>query len=147
MNIRFIPMVPEVDWPLVNDKIGTRWVEDTKGILAIDDKSGECVAGCILNNWTYSSVCVHQWIDNPLVLRHGFFEEICRYVFEVAGREVLIGLVPADNEKALKLNKHIGFKETHRVKDGFRRGVDTVIMEARYEDLYRWMPKRMVANG
>jgi RimJ/RimL family protein N-acetyltransferase len=134
-------MEPKLDWQMVIRNLGLKWVEDTKGILAIDLDKGQCVAGCILNNWTWNAAMIHLWIDNPLVLRHGFFQEIADYVFIQAGKEVLIGMVPGDNEDALKLNKHIGFKETHRIKGGFMHDIDYVIMEANKASLAHWLKK------
>lgn len=140
MKIVFYPFVVDRDWGLAIQKLGIRFVEDTKGIIAVDEREKKVVAGCIMNNWTYSSVQVHFWIDKPMVLRHGFLEEIARYVFDVAHKDLMIGLVPADNEEALKLDKHIGFKETHRIKGGYMYDIDYVIMEARREDVLRWLP-------
>ena len=55
-------------------------------------------------------------------------EEFCYYVFVTCGKEQMIGVVPATNEKALKFDKHIGFKEVVRIPDGFDHGVDYVVM-------------------
>lgn len=125
------------DWWLVIERLGIKLTEDTKGILAVRD--GRIVAGCVFNYWTYSSVQVHFWIDDKFVIRHGFFNEVADYAFNTCGKSRLIGLVPADNEEALKLDRHIGFKETHRIKDGYKVGVDFVMMEADRTDLSRWL--------
>lgn len=140
MNIKFRALFPPKDWPTVYDKLGLRWVEDTKGIMAVDDDDpSKILAACILNNWTYSSVHVHFWIDSPMVIRAGFFHEVCRYVFVDAARVKMIGLVPANNEQAIRLDQKIGFKEGYRVKQGYMEDVDFIVFEATQQDLARWM--------
>lgn len=140
MNIEFIALEPRRDWMLVSRKLGLRYVDDTKGILAVDVEKFEPVAGVVLNNWTYNAVQAHFWVDNPFVLRHGFLEEVANYIFNTAGKNLIIGFVPADNEEALKLDKHIGFRETYRIPGGYMYDVDYVILEATREDLARWLP-------
>ena len=134
-------------WPLVKDRLGLHWSTDTRGILALDcDDDDLIVAGVVLNNWAHNSVQAHIWIDNPMVIRHGLFNEVADFVFNVAQKELLLGVVPSDNEAALKLDQHIGFVEKYRIRDGYMQGIDYVILEARREDVARWLePVREVA--
>lgn len=132
-------------WPLVEEKLGLNWQEDIKGILVWDTKLRTFAAGVIFEDWTYSSVQVHQWVDNAMVLRHGLYNEVVRYAMDEAGMLKLIGIVPEDNEAALKLNKHIGFREVCRIKDGFKPGVASVILEADRDDLERWSKRKEAA--
>lgn len=138
MRVEFIGLDMERHWPLVQNVLGVKRCEDTKGILAIDKESNAPVAVCVMDGWSHTSVQIHIAIGRKMVLRHGFLEEIADYVFNQCGRELMIGLVPGNNEAALKLDRHIGFTETYRVKDGFDRGVDYVVMEMRREDC-RWL--------
>ena len=115
--------MPEEARPLV--------VEDTRGITA--EHEGEIQAVCILDSWSPNSCMIHIWIANPFVLRHGYAEEVFKYVFDT-GRELVIGNTPSNNPRALKFIKKIGFREVFRVKDGFDKGVDYVITEMRKED-------------
>ena len=137
MRFVFMPLTPPM-WPMVEEKLGLNWQEDIKGILVWDTKERTFAAGVIFEDWTYSSVQVHQWVENALVLRHGLYNEVVRYAMDVAGMLKLIGIVPEDNEAALKLNKHIGFREVCRIADGFKPGVASVILEADRNDLVRW---------
>ena len=130
---------------MVEEKLGLNWQEDIKGILAWDTKNKTFAAGVIFEDWTYSSVQVHQWVENAVVLRHGLYNEVVRYAMGVAGMLKLIGIVPEDNAAALKLNQHIGFREVCRIKDGFKPGVASVILEADREDLSRWQHKKEAA--
>lgn len=140
MNV-FFQGLDEDMWYLAKAKIGVRAVEDMRGVFARDADTKVVLAGCVLNNWTYSAVHAHIWIDNPMVLRHGFLEEVANYVFNTSGKELMVGMVPGDNAEALKLDEHIGFKEKYRIKNGYMHDVDYVIMEATREDLARWLPQ------
>ena len=101
--------------------------EDTVGITALDD-DGVPQAVCIMDNWSHNSCMMHIWIGNPFVLKHGYAEAVFGYTFS-DGREKVIGITPSDNQKALKFNRHIGFKEIARIKDGYKKGVDYIVTE------------------
>ena len=107
--------------------------QDTKGIVARDDE-GVPQAICVMDSWSYNSCMIHLWIENAFVLRHGFAEEVFNYIFNTCGRNLVIAVMPDDNEKVVRFNKHIGFKEVCRVKDGYKVGVDYVISECRKEN-------------
>jgi len=84
---------------------------DTTGIVAIDEVEG-LVAVCIFDSWSYNSCQIHIYIKNPFVLKHGFAEEVFGFVFSPeSGREIVIGVTPADNDRALKFIKGIGLKK------------------------------------
>ena len=112
--------------------------EDTRGITATDD-DGIPQAVCVFDNWSYNSCMIHIWIENAFVLRHGFAEEVFQFAFsEESGRELIIGITPADNDKALKFIKHIGFVEVYRIKHGYKKGVDYVVTEM-HKDKCRYL--------
>lgn len=125
------------DWGWVKSHVGCHLTEDSTGIIAVD-RDGNYAAACVMDNWTGNSVNVHFAILNPFVIKYGFFNEIAEMVFVHARRGIMIGLVPASNEKALKLDLHIGFTELFRIKDGYDHGVDYIVMELRRENC-RWI--------
>lgn len=103
-----------------------RMCEDTKGITAIT-KDGP-IATCLFDTWSPNSCHIHIWIGNPMAIRHGFLQEIFGFVFgEESGRELVIGVTPSDNPKALKFNKHVGMKEVSRIPDAFSVGGDAIV--------------------
>ena len=106
---------------------------DTKGITAWGE-DGVPLAICVLDSWSYNSCQIHIWIENAFVLKHGFAEEVFNFVFNTAGRNMIIGVTPSDNPKALRFIKHIGFEEIFRIKDGHATGVDFVVTEIRKEN-------------
>ena len=106
---------------------------DTKGIMAVDEE-GIPQAICVLDSWSFNSCQIHIWIENAFVLKHGFAEEVFNYIFNTCGRNVVIGVTPDNNVKALKFIKHIGLEEVCRIKDGYAEGVDYIITEIRREN-------------
>lgn len=152
MKVEFREFHGPSDWGLVQEHMPLKRVEDTGGIVAVDAETNETVAMVVMDSWTWNSVQIHQIVINPLVLRHGFFEEVADYVFNVAEREIMIGLVPSDNDKALSMNKKIGFEEVARIKDGVNFGIDIVILQMHKTQCKFWTerdasPIQEVANG
>jgi hypothetical protein len=134
---RIVALNPQRDWWWVKATIGCLYVEDTTGLLAID-KWGNYAAAFILDSWTKNAVQGHIAVLNPFVIRHGFFEHVANFIFNQCAVKVVIGLTPANNYKALRLDKHIGFEEVHRIKDGYDDDVDYVVLEMRKENC-RWL--------
>ena len=134
MNIAFRKFNGAQDWAWVNNLVGILQVQDTTGIMAYDAKTGETLGACIMDNWTANSVQCHLAVSTSMVFRHKFLEECCTFIFKSMGKLVMYGLVPSNNQKAIKLNTHMGFTEAHRLKDAFSDGVDYIIMELRAEN-------------
>ena len=122
-------------WDWVAQRASPVLCKDTTGLVAL--RGEQIVGAAILDSWTENSCQAHVAIEDPRVTRR-LFREACKFVFEYAGRGVLIGLTPSDNEGALRLNKGMGFKEVYRLKDGVRVGVDYVVQEMRRETC-RWI--------
>lgn len=85
------------------------------------------------DDWTPNSVQMHMALKYPAAARH-LVRPAFKYPFEQAGRAVVIGVTPGDNEAALKLNRHLGFRQICRVKDGWKPGIDMVIQEMRRDE-------------
>ena len=98
---------------------------DTRGMVALWD--GKPAAACAISHFHGYSVEVHQIMVRPMVIRHGWLEVMANAMF---GNhvEVLYGHVPECNDKSLKFSKHLGMRETGRVPDGHRPGVDYVVL-------------------
>ena len=127
MKPAFRMLLPQ-DWLWVRKRILVLLTEDVKGVVAVDLKD-QLLGAIILDNWTQNSVQCHIAIDSPMLLKHGFLQECMDYVFNTCKRKIAYGVVPSDNEKALKLNRHMGFVEVARLKDSVSDGVDSVILE------------------
>ena len=129
--------VKEFPSEYVKEWVGVKLMDDTKGIVAVDN-NGKIAAIVLLMSWTETSVMLHWRIDNPFVIRAGLLKELYYYIFEFGGRELIIGTVPSNNEKALRLNKKLGMRETYRIPEAFEPGVDYVIMEITKDEASKW---------
>ncbi len=123
----FLPMTKMEEWEWFKERTSVIRCEDTQGIVAYS-RDGRILAVCVADSFSPDACNVHMAIDEPLVIRHGFLGEIGRHLFQVCGRNHLFGLVPATNKKALKFDKHIGFKEVARIPDGCGTGCDYVVL-------------------
>ena len=132
------------DWDWIREYLPLAWTDNTTGIVAMDDDYSLCAA-MVCENWTPTSVECHFIMQNRKAFRHKFHHECARYVFSIGDRLKMIGIVPSDNEAALKLDRHFGFKEVVRLKDVINHGVDAVILELNREDCPYWEGYREVA--
>lgn len=98
------------------------------------------------NGFTYRVCSMHvcgdggHWIDRQML-------RVCfDYVFNHCKCVAVYGQVAANNERALRLDKHLGFREITRLANAVEDGVDLVILEMRREDC-RWIKDRRVNHG
>ena len=127
MNLHYEPICGE-SWLWIKSRVPVLAIEDTCGIVAVDE-DGQYVGAGVLDTWTENSVTCTFVVDNPFVLKGGFLKAVCSYVFEERGRKKAFVQIASNNTKSLRFVKHIGFQEQCRLKDAFKDGVDCVIME------------------
>jgi RimJ/RimL family protein N-acetyltransferase len=144
MNIEFRQFIGEYDWGWCNLQVGIKRCEDTDGIMAIDLDTNTTVGACIMDNWTANSVQCHFMLTTPLVLKHGFLDLCFDFMFNIMGVSRVYGMVPANNDKAVKFNTHIGFTEKARMDEAFEKGVDYLLMELKQENCLH-LPKQVKA--
>jgi len=138
VKVIFGPLL-EHHWPIIMRELPLALQQDTRGVIALNAETDELLAAVVCEDWTITSVQCHILICNRAALRAGFINEVANYVFTTGGRLSMYGMVPADNDKALRLNKHIGFTEVVRLKDAYDIGIDYVLMELRRENCPYWI--------
>lgn len=137
----FLPLTKVQEWEWVRERAYPIRCEDTQGIVAYDE-NGSIQACVVLDSFTVDACSAHIAIDNPFVIRHGFLHEVARHVFIACNRKRLFGLVPANNEKALKLDLHMGFEEVARIPDAYASGVDYIVIRMERQNC-RWLPQEV----
>lgn len=96
-------------------------------------ESGRLIAVVAYNDF-YGSVCTMQiagegnWLSREL-LKLAFY-----YPFIQMNLAAVIALVSEDNPRSLRFVKHVGFHEVHRIDDGYKAGVDLIVLKMRRED-------------
>ena len=106
-----------------------------RAILAEDNTGIRGMVG--FDGWTANAAQMHVCLESPGALR-ALLRPAFSYLFHEAGRNIALGLVPSHNDAALRFDKHIGFRETYRVKDGWAPGDDMVLLEMRRDEC-RWL--------
>ena len=103
-----------------------------RGIEAVDD-AGRIRGMVIYDGWTENACQAHMAVDSPIVWRH-LLRPVFAYPFLEAGKGVLIGTIPSHNHKSVAMTRALGFREAHRVRDGWAPGDDMIVFEMRRED-------------
>ena len=109
-----LPISKDSEWAWFKAQTSTIRCEDTQGLVVYGD-TDEVQAMAVFDSFTVDSCTVHWAVANPMVLRNRFLEEIAHHLFVTCGRERIFGLVPSNNEKALKFDLHIGMREVARI--------------------------------
>lgn len=138
--MKFFPLELPHEWDWMRRRTHLIACEDSKGIVVYDNNGIAAIA--VFDSFTVDGCSVHLAIDNPLAIRHGLFSEVARHAFHACGRKRVFGLVPSNNEKALKLDRHIGFKEVARIPNAVAEGVDYIVMCMEKSEC-RWLPEEL----
>lgn len=126
----------------VREKMPYEPTASTRGLVAYD-WGGETAAVFLMDSWTRTSAQVHQVILKSMVIRHGWFEEVARYMFTTAARKRVYATVPDNHPKALALNEKLGFEQVARLTDGWDEGVDYLVLELTRENCPYWVPAKL----
>lgn len=98
------------------------------------DTSGRIRGMVAFDDWWPNSCHVHMAVETPIAWR-ALIPACAIYPFEQLGLGVLIACVLSTNARSLRMTLALGFRETHRVRDGYAPGVDLVFHEIRREDV------------
>ena len=132
---------PDITW--LREHVQCVLCEDTKGIVA--ERDGAIVGMMVADSWTANSCQVHNAVTDTLAFKHGLHVEFADYVFGVCGRKMMIGLVPSDNAKAIKINNHYGFTQIACVPDALSDGVDYLVMQMTSDECRYYQEKAHAA--
>lgn len=109
-----------------------------RGITLLVDDEPVILVG--YDGWTSGSVVMHQWIKSPRYVGRDIIKEAFRYPFEIGGLQSVLATVRSDNQKALDLDRRLGFQTAAIIPDGYGPGVDLHILHLPRHQC-RWLPK------
>jgi L-amino acid N-acyltransferase YncA len=117
----------------------------TAGVRAIKamDAEGVIKGMVAFDCWTENAVQAHMAVDTPIAWR-SLLRPAFAYPFEQCGKGIILAAIPAGNARSVRLAKHFGFREMHRVRDGWAAGDDLLLLELRREGC-RWLSKERKA--
>jgi L-amino acid N-acyltransferase YncA len=92
------------------------------------EKKGELAAGVVLNNFTPCSATVHLAVSTPTKSLSELLDHAFLYAFTTCGLRRLTGLVESNNEKSLKIIKHLGFYEEGVMREAGTDGQDIIVL-------------------
>jgi L-amino acid N-acyltransferase YncA len=90
--------------------------------------NGKLVSGIVFNNFNECNATAHIAVSKPSKLFLELLDHAVIYAFESCGLKRVTGLVEADNSKALKLDKHIGFIEEGVMEQAGSDGQDMKVL-------------------
>ena len=144
---------PKTDWRWLVDRTGCALTTDFAAIEAIqllpgfpEDREAYRVRGMVgYCNTTKTAIQLHMAVDAPCVWRKLLVPALA-YPFLQADKRICLGVIPANNPKSIRFTQHVGFREVHRIRDGWDEGEDLVFLELRREECrYLDMPSAGVA--
>jgi RimJ/RimL family protein N-acetyltransferase len=103
------------------------------------ERDGELIActgfGWFNNKTMHHHICIKE---NP---NRTFWWFMAYYAFIQSGIDMLIGITPSTNEKAMRIAKHYGYKEHSRIEGGCEGG-DLIIQTLHKADC-KWLNARV----
>ena len=99
-------------------------------------------SGDLLGVVGYNGFCgltcqIHTAGEGNWVSR-AFIEATFDYPFRQLGMEHLFAPVAQSNAKALRFDKHMGFREFGRIENGYEKGVDLIVLTMARKDC-KWI--------
>jgi hypothetical protein len=121
-------------------KVG-EWVCEKAGGIVTEacsaigvERDGKLVAGIM---YTGASIAMHSRCDDPAHVPRRFFFLIFDYPFNQLKVKRVTGIVSRANDKAIRVNTHLGWKYETTISDYFPDG-DALVLIMRREDC-RWL--------
>lgn len=116
-------------------RAGLRVAQDFRALEAVD---GHQIVGMVgYDGWTENSCGMHVAIERQSAARR-LLRPAFGLPFKELGFGVVFGQVLSTNEKALRLDLHLGFREVCFLRDAWAVGVGVHLLEMRREDC-RWL--------
>jgi hypothetical protein len=122
----FTAMSKPEEWNWATERCFCMRMTDTQGVVVYDN-NGHIKAAVIFDSFTVDACCFHMAIDNPLVIRDGFFSKIAEHLFITCNRDRVFCYIAGNNKKALRLARKAGFTQSAVVSDGRAKDVDLII--------------------
>lgn len=119
-------------WGWLLKRTGAAATSDFSAIEAVDSRG--VIRGMVgYSNTTPNAIQIHIAVESPSVWRSLLVPGLW-YPFVQADKGICLGVIPADNAKSCRFARSVGFREVHRIKNGWSQGVDMVVHQLNRED-------------
>jgi hypothetical protein len=126
------PLEMLYEW--LNERVGLARSEDFRAIGRIKD--GRLVAVSGFTGYNGASLQMHMAVEDGQMSRK-HLQESFRYAFDVCGCEMVFGMVPSGNQRALEIDLRLGFKEVANIAGAHPDGSLHILTMRREE--CRWL--------
>lgn len=123
---------PAFSFQWLTERTGYHPAGDVRGIEAID-ADGNVRGMVVFDHWTPNAAQAHVALESMPAARALLFVAF-DYLFHGCQRGVAIGLTPVHNARAMRLNRHLGFRVQHLIRDGWKQGEDVAVLELKKSD-------------
>ena len=134
MKISHYRFEKDTHWDWYRARVPTFWSEDMGGFVCVDDDTGQILAAVVYYNWTQNICEMAVAIDNPMVIRHHFFERAFGFPFELNHRKSVLAMVNSLNKKAINLVLKLGFECIHSLEEGYGKDQDMLTFQLKREN-------------
>lgn len=102
------------------------------------------IAAVVFHGWDPASktLMCSMAATTPMWARHETILDILRVPFEMIGARKLYTMIRMDNERVIKLNKHVGFKEEGRLSEHYGTGLHAAILGLKSRHYFNVLKKR-----
>lgn len=132
-----VQAAPAEHFAWLEGRTGCVLSRNARAVEAVDGE-GRVLGMVAFDGWTQNAAQAHMAVVAPLVWR-SLLPESLGYVFGQAGRGLLLGVIPEDNARSVRMVRRVGFRLAHRVRDGWAVGVDLLCFELRPKWCRRWL--------
>lgn len=126
------PLDTLYEW--INERVGLPRSEDFRAIGRVKD--GKLVAVSAFTGYNGASLQMHMAVDEGQMSRR-HLQESFRYAFDHCGCEVVFGMVPSGNTRALEIDLRLGFEEVANIEGAHPDGSLHLLMMRR--ENCRWL--------
>jgi len=110
---------------------------------AVDEITGEIVAGIVFNNFNTSNATCHIAVTKPGKYLVELLRHAAEYAFIHCGLKRVTGLIESGNRKALRLDYHMGFEHEFRMEQAGTDGQDIEVLVLWPQNFRLWSDEQL----
>lgn len=114
----------------LSERTGVALTHRARGLAAVD-AYGQIRGAVAYDQWAPNSCEAHMAVDTPIAWRT-LLPHVFVYPFSHVG--IIFGLIREGNARSVEMARHLGFRVTKQIHDGWADGENLLLMELRREN-------------